>query len=209
MRSAAAVAAVAIAGALAWVVWGLTSTGPRLAGTNSTLLGSYVGTVPRGDRLCQAGEAIPAAAADLEVFTGVFGRPGPPLELRVSGRIAGRLPAGYADGWTRIPLDAAFRDRPEALENREICLVNRGRTDIAFAGLRGSPETAARIDGRPAEGRMSLRWTAADRGTWWSQAATIAQRMTFGKADFGRWVPLVTLLLVWVGAFGLILRSSR
>lgn len=208
MRAAAAVAAAAVAVAVAWIVLGLASDGSSRAGTNSVLPGSYVATVPAGQRACQAGEEVPANAAELEVFAGVFGKPGPPIELTVGGSPAGTRTGGFGDGWIRIPLDAALRGRSAALPDQRLCVHNRGTRRLALGGLIGDPASAARIAGEPAAGRISLRWTAARQGSWWSQAATIAQRSTFGKADFGPWVPAVLLGVVWAGALAIVLRST-
>ena len=209
MRAAAAVVAVATAAAILCVAVGLASEANTPLATNSTLLSSYLGAVQPGDRLCQRDETIPAGAAELEVFAGVFGKPGPRLELQADGRLAGAAGAGYRDGWTRIPLAEGFRGRAEPLGGQRLCLVNRGRSQVAFAGRPGPRATAARIAGDPAAGRLSMRWTPVVRKTWWTQAPELAQRATFGKADLGPWTPVALVLLVWSGAFALILRSAR
>jgi hypothetical protein len=186
MRAAVAVAAVAVAAAAVWLVLGLASDGSTRAGTNGVLLGAYVATVPAGKSACQAGEQVPANAAELEIFAGVFGRPGPPVGVTVGGREAGGRAGGYADGWIRVPLAAPFRGRSSVLSDQRICIVNRGSSRLALGGLPGAAEPAVDVGRSAARGRFSFRWTAARSGSWWSQAATIARRATFGKADLGR-----------------------
>jgi hypothetical protein len=212
VRGAAAVVAMTAIATLALVAIGLSQTGRRSAGTNSVKLNAFVAAIPPGKALCQNGEVLPASAGALELYTGTFHGPGPALRLSVDGRPAGGRAGGYPQGWRSIPLSGGARDRREPAAGVRICIQNAGRRRVALGGQVGAVdafETFAKVGGKATRGRVTMRWSAAHATSWWGQAATVARRVTFGKADLGPWAPAILFAIVWIGASVVAVRSVR
>lgn len=209
MRGAIAVVAVTAGAVIAALATGLATSGLHSTGGNNVPPQRYVAVVGPGERLCQETEIVPPRSGSLELSVGTYGRPGPPLELSFAGAPIGSRAGGYGDGWVRIPFGGVNADRGGSVAVPQVCVHNRGDHRLAVAGKPAFPDAAAGVAGEPSEGRVTLRWRAAQAATWWADAATIAQRVTRVKADLGPWTPLVLLALVWVGAFALVLRSAR
>ncbi len=205
MRGAIAVVAVTAGAVIAVLAAGLATSGLHSTGGNMLAPQRYVAVVGPGERLCQESEQVPAGSGSLELNVGTYGRPGPALEISVGRTTRGARAGGYRDGWVRVRFGGAASASPA----REVCVRNRGDARLAVAGKPTHPQTAARVAGKPAEGRVTLRWRAAQRATWWADGAEIARRVTRGKADLGPWTPLALLAVVWFGAFALVLRSAR
>lgn len=193
---------------LGGVVVALSQRAPRLSGTNDVLLGSYVAQVPPGKTLCHTNETLPHDTAAVQVFAGVYGRPGPPLSVSVThaGRLlaAGRAPGGYPDGQLRIRVSRVTRDVAEP----RVCLTNRGRSRLALGGLPGPPAGADVVSGRPQAGQIRIEYLRPGRETWWALLPTIARRFSFTRAGFAGpwllWAGLVALAVAWALSFRLL-----
>lgn len=209
MRGAIAVVAVTAGAVIAALIAGLATSGLHTTGDNLQPPQRYVAIVAPGQQLCQRSEAVPAESGSLELSVGTYGRPGPPLEVTLGGGTRGARAGGYGDGWVRVPFKGAAAGRRAAVAVPAVCVRNAGDSRLAIAGKGAFPVTAAKVDGDPSEGRVTLRWRAVRPSTWWADGAAVAQRVTRGKADFGPWTPLVLLALMWIGAFALLLRSAR
>jgi hypothetical protein len=209
MRGAIAVVAVTAGAVIAAVSAGLLQEGNHATGSNGLAPHAYVTVVGAGQRMCQAGEFVPPGSGFVELNVGTFGRPGPPLRVEVGDASAGAHRGGYRDGWVRVPFSGPAAGAAQPAAAPDVCLRNQGRSRIVLAGEATPPDGAARVAGAPSPGRVTLRWRAARATTWWADAATIAERATFGKADLGPWTPVLLLALVWAGAFALVLRSAR
>jgi hypothetical protein len=210
MRGAIAVVAVTVGAVIVALAIGLTTSGLHVTGGNMLAPQRYVAVIGPGERLCQDSEGVPADSGSLELNVGTYGRPGPPLELMVGDTTTrGTRAGGYRDGWVRVPFSGRAAGRPGATVVPQVCVRNRGDARLAVAGKVTLPESAANVTGKPTEGRVALRWRAAQPATWWASGATVAERMTRAKGDLGPWTPLVLLALVWAGAFALVLRSAR
>jgi len=212
VRTATALAVITAVAVLAVVALGLGDAGVRLAGSNAAKLNAFVAAIPPDRALCQGGEVVPPSAGSLEIYTGTFGHRGPALAVTVGGRLAGTLPSGYAQGWRRIQLSRPARDRRQPSIGVRICFHNAGPRRVALGGQVGALDafqTVARVGGKPTAGRVTMLWFSARRASWWSQAATVTRRVTFAKADLGPWAPAILLVLVWVGASVVAVRSVR
>jgi hypothetical protein len=190
MRAARIVVAVAVVGVLIALGVGLARAGARSAGTNSINPVAFVAVVPPGGRACQDGEAVPPDAAALAVDAGSYGRPGPPLRVTIGPGTGGARPGGYPDGWVAVPLSGRLARSDRFAGGVVVCVENRGAARVALAGL-PLPQSVATVNGRP-----------------WSMASTVAGRATVGKADLGKWTPVVALVLLWAGALTLVLRRT-
>ncbi len=209
-------ARVAVAGALTLlaivVVVLLSQSAPRMAGTNSVLLGSYISTVAPGQRLCQRGELVPPDTASLRIFIGVYGHPGGPYELTIrSGRQlvgSGQVGAGQRDGYLTVPVARVTRAVPDAT----VCIANRGPGPLALAGLAGPPTPSTTIGQTEQTGTVQISYMRRGSESWWSLIPTIAQRFGVAKADLlGSWTfwgAIVALLGAWGLGLSAILRRS-
>jgi hypothetical protein len=119
----------------------------------------------------------------------------------------GARPGGYPDGWVTVPVSGRLARSDRLAGGVAVCVENRGAARVALAGL-PLPQSAATVNGRPAQGRFSLSWQRPGRESWWSMAGTIADRATVGKADLGKWTPVLALVLLWAGALTLVLRRA-
>jgi hypothetical protein len=207
VRAAIAVVAVALGAVVIALALGLSERGHHVTGGNSLQPSQYVAILGPGKQLCQDGEVMPAGSGSVELVAGTFGRPGPPLGVTVGQTRRGDSPGGYGDGFVRVPFGGPPPLATPA--NTRVCVRNRGRTRAAIAGRRSHPGTAATVAGKPADGRITLRWRAAKEASWWADAGAVAARVTRGKADLGPWTPALLLALVWAGALTLVLRSAR
>ncbi len=165
-------------------------------GNNLPLPQRYVGVVEPGEQLCQRDETVPPGRPGLEFIAGVYGRPGPPLEVTPAAGRRGTRGAGYRDGWTRVPLEG-FRRAARTARRPAVCVRNAGDSHLAFAGRHVPPTAPRTVAGGPP--RAASRCAGAGRAVDLVGAgAEVAQRVTFGKADLGTWTPAL-VLLVWSG----------
>lgn len=195
---AAALAVVAVVVALV-----LTHPAPRLAGTNDVGAQNYAVTVKRGERVCQTGERIPGSARVLQLYSGVFGKPGPPVRVTIDGtggRGSVRLPGGYSDRVLRVPLP------PRPRGPARICLENEGRNRLALAGQLANvgplpPGLATTFDGDgppTAFVLQALYYGKGEAGAL-SQAGAVFRRMGYANAA-GSWTPWLALACLLAAA---------
>jgi hypothetical protein len=138
----------------------------RRAFTLGVAAAGPVTTLQPGQEVCEEPVVVPdgAAAFDRVAFSlGTFGRPGPPVDVRVSAvngsfQARGRLPGGYADV-KRAPTPAVAVGHVAPLrEPLRICLRNAGTAKVAVYGngdLASRTSTAVK-DGKLAGADISL-----------------------------------------------------
>jgi hypothetical protein len=208
MRGAIAVVAVTAGAVTAALVAGLATSGLHSTGGNMLPPQVFTGILDPGEQTCQGPESVPAGTGFAEISVTTYDRPGPPLEF-TAGDTSGRHAGGYRDGWLRVPLrgPAAMSDEAQTVD--EVCVRNRGDRRMAIAGKLEPPDVAPLVGGEPSGGRITLRWRGAEETTWWESAGEVARRVARGKSDLGTWTPVVLLVLLWTGAFALVLRSVR
>jgi hypothetical protein len=162
---------------------------PR-AGTNGVWPQMPLGALGPGQRICQDGELLPAGAAALQVPLQSAQRVGPRLAVTLTrgGRAIERTSLLVRLGEVNA---APLRPRAQDLDGVRVCLAVAGRGQV---GLIGGPTPAGvgelTVDGRPTG--SSLPFTYVERGaaSWWSRAATVADRMALGRGDWGgAWIP--------------------
>jgi hypothetical protein len=178
---------------VALVVFVASQRGPRLVGSNRVAAASFPVVLRAQRTACQAAQ-IPAAAGDVRVLVGTYGRPRPPISLSLDGRAAGRVGSG-AQGWVRIPL---LKTLPRAAGR--LCLTVAGRYRVALAGAATKHRVAARTRrGRALPGLVRLEYETGVSESWWSTLGPATRRFARGKAD---WVGPWTLGLVGLFALG-------
>jgi hypothetical protein len=182
---------------LAAVVFLLSQSKPRQAGSNH--VPEVAEVVKRGGswQRCQDGETVPKDAARLRLLVGTYGRPTP--ELRVVARgpdrervTSGSLPPGGHEGHVEIPV----RRVGETQTDVRVCVSvsGSGRTMLYGAG----------------EG-LRLEWLRAGSESWFSLVPTVSHRFGLGKANpFGSWLLALgglVLVAVSVATARLVLRE--
>lgn len=198
------------AGAL---ILNMSRSAPRTAGSDYVHPETFGVTVNGGGSVCQPVGPIPYDAARASVLIGTYGRRLPRVSLRfldASGKtVALGSVAGGTQGYVSIPLR-----RISSTTATTACLHIAGRHDVAIGGT-GAPvfPGAARLDGRPASGSITIFYFRPGRETWWQLLRVLDLRFGLGKAPFfGRWtLPVVAVmaLLLWVGAIRLAMRELR
>jgi hypothetical protein len=175
----------------------LLHSAPRSAGSNFVDEHEEVTKLRGPDRLCQAGETLPADTAALRLLIGTYGRPAPALRVVARGRggrivTSGERRAGGPDGHVDIPI-------------RQVDRLTPGLRVCVFAGAGGRTVLYR------SAGQVRFEWLRPGSESWLELFPTIAHR--FG---LGRWNPLGSLLLpavallllaAWAATARLVLRE--
>ena len=175
----------------------LLQSAPRSAGSNFVDEHEEVTKLRGPDRLCQAGETLPADTAALRLLIGTYGRPAPALWVVARGRggrivTSGERRAGGPDGHVDIPI-------------RQVDRLTPGLRVCVFAGAGGRTVLYG------SAGQVRFEWLRPGSESWLELFPTIAHR--FG---LGRWNPLGSLLLpavallllaAWAATARLVLRE--
>ena len=209
--------AAVLAGGLVLLAAGVLATlarsDDRLAGANNVPRQQFVALVPAKATLCQRDEFVPAGTGALRLLIGTYYRPGGSVRLSIRSRAGGVTRGGLAPGWeqgdVRIPVEEVRRDVRAA----SVCLTNGGDSRIAIAGSPGPRESAARVSGKRARGRVHVHYLHPRRESWLQAAPRVARRFAVGKPGFmGSWTFTVALLLslaALAGGTALALRGLR
>ena len=175
----------------------LLQSAPRSAGSNFVDEREEVTKLRGPDRLCQAGETLPADTAALRLLIGTYGRPAPMLRV-VAGARGGRIvtsgqrPAGGPQGHVDIPV-------------REVDRITPGLRVCVFVGSGGRTVLYG------SAGHVRFEWLRPGSESWLELFPTIAHRFALG-----RWNPLGSLLLpavallllaAWAATARLVLRE--
>jgi hypothetical protein len=175
----------------------LLHSAPRSAGSNFVDEHEEVTKLRGPDRLCQAGETLPADTAALRLLIGTYGRPAPALRVVARGRggrivTSGERRTGGPDGHVDIPI-------------RQVDRLTPGLRVCVFAGAGGRTVLYG------SAGQVRFEWLRPGSESWLELFPTIAHR--FG---LGRWNPLGSLLLpavallllaAWAATARLVLRE--
>lgn len=207
LRAVIVVASVLI---VVGVVLVLSQSSRHVTGTNLVNPEAFVAFVPGGGQVCQGIERLPADTGVIAMTVGTFGRPGPPLVVRLfsHGRVVARggLPAGFQEGKVTVPIVGV--DGHE--RTGTLCVVDGGRSRIAVAGRPGAGSPGAKVDGKPLAALVSFVYRDRASESWWPRLGGIFDRFGSAKA-FGSWslILAIVLFLVAVGvALGLLWRGG-
>ena len=180
---------------------------------------AFVTDVPAGRRACQPGERVPADAGAVRLRVGTRGRPGPELDVRLTGGgppLAGSLAGGWREGDVEIPVTRVQGARSDA----RLCVVNRGPGPVTVAGesaplpLPGAARPqAASVGSRISRGRMRVEYLEPERSSWFGFAGTLADRVgTVRHAVPGGaslWLAAALALSAILGAVALVVREAE
>lgn len=143
-----------------------------------------------GDAACQRGLQLPDAAwfDRIVVPLGTYGKPGPPLDLKVrssSGEILarGHLDGGYPD-IRRRPREVLATARTQPTGPLSVCLRNEGRRRVAVYGGPGlaSPTTTMTLNGHAAAPDLSVAFARAHPPSVLASVPDMLERATVFKA---------------------------
>jgi hypothetical protein len=180
----------------------------RRSGSDLTPNGAFVAPLAAGQRTCQDDELLPADTSALRATIGSYGRPGPPVQLTVTGpdgRVltAGGLRAGWRQGIVQIPIAHVST----ATDGARVCLRDGGPGPIAVAGAVPDPGFHMQVGSKTVEGRLRYDYMRPGRESWLELIPTIVHRSTIAKSSLvRRWAWLAALLLM-LFAVGLATRT--
>jgi hypothetical protein len=179
----------------------------RYSGSNSVGPRDGFILLQEGQRVCQAGELIPADTAAVEVSVATGGAPGAPLAVRLRDArkrvlARGRAPGGYHDGLVSIPIPLQRRTRTSV----DVCIERTGPGTAQLYGL-ASGAGKVRLDGKPRPGVLRLAYRRPGKESWLALSPTIAHRFAQAKTRAaGPWLFWVLIGLTVLAA-GLALRT--
>ena len=175
----------------------------RRSGSDLTPNGAFVTAIIAGQRTCQEGELLPADTSAIRATIGTYGKPGPSLQVTLTGPpgellSSGGLRAGWREGVVRIPIAHVS----SATEGVRVCLRNAGPGPIAIAGALPDPGYHMELGSSTIEGRLRYDYMRPGRESWLELLPTIVYRSTLAKAGLVRhwaWAGALVLMLLAVG----------
>lgn len=164
-------------------------------GANSVPASEYVVEVPAQALLCQSALSVPPGAGRVHLFTGDYGRQGPPLRITVNsanGGSTGHKPRGWVQAPTIIPLDRTLAGASDA----RLCVRNEGAVPFALAGVKNLPSDGSlRLNGRPLGARIQVAWLRPENRRWVELVDEIAPQVgRFKGAAASWWIAAATAL---------------
>ena len=157
--------------------------------------------VHSGGTICISDIAIEQHSQIARFQVGTFGRPGPPLDLVITGpgyRAAAHARGGYADNATQsLPV---VPPRDDVLVRA--CIHNRGSDKIALYAANDSARSRAQvtIDGRPVRATPALAfYEARDRSIGERVPVTVERISTFRGPLGHEWFVWLVLILFVAG----------
>jgi hypothetical protein len=200
--AAVALAAVSAVGALVLVV-SAAGDDRRLAFTLGVQATQPAAQLEPGQQACQEPIDVAEEFSSVALKTSTFGRPGPPLAVRVvdaNGRTVsrGRRGGGYADGSMPIVPVRAVPERAGVA----VCVRNAGRARVDLLG--GAPQAArastATVGGRPVPADLTLVFLRRESRSALSLVPEMFERATlFHPGWVGTWTFWTLLVLVGAG----------
>jgi hypothetical protein len=143
-----------------------------------------------GQRACLAPATMTTDSTQARFMVGTYFRPGPPMELSITG-------PGYA---TRRSIRAGFPDNatlrvnvppPRRDMSVRLCIANRGDRRVALNASADRTKTAARtqVDGRPGAANPTFAFYAARPAAITSRLSRIVERVSLFKPGIvGSWL---------------------
>ena len=195
---------------LAGLVYVLSLSAYEQTGSDAVKPETFVAVVPAGGRVCQGPEPVPAGTGRVAMVIGSYGKPGPPLALVMRQPGAGVVAAGgLRPGWKEGAVGIQLKRPLKADAAPVVCLVNRGRSRLAFAGVNQAVQgSATRLDGKLVPERLSFVYTEPTKRSGWSRLGDLASRV--GEAHgVGGWLFWLAIALSAVAAAGAIVVVGR
>ena len=190
----------ALGGLLLVVIAGLaialTASHPERTGVNGVPPALYVESLHPRDVTCQ-GATLPAGTRAIGLTAGVYGEPGPPLNVLLIGtsiHSSIAAPAGYGGGKLRIAIPPVRREAATT-----ICIQNLGRRALALGGVAGGLGSST-LDGHASTAALQIDYYGAAENAI-QLAPTIARRVGLLALDgTGSWVLWALIALMGIAA---------
>jgi hypothetical protein len=181
-----------------------------VAATNGVARTVNLGPVEEHERICQAGETLPADISAIQLPLAAVTGPQVDVEVLAGARVITRGTRGTA--WYGSAVDVPLTPLHRASVHVTVCLQLRFITGLVFAhGSYTSPTIAAR--GQQAlAGRLSISYLRPARASWLAQASAVIDHLGLGRAPSGTWIVFpIVLLMAFAIALGcrLILQELR
>lgn len=169
----------------------------------------------RGTDFCQAGEHVPAGAAELRVSLGSLSSADPRIALTLRDRGGTvRASGGEAARWSRHAVVVPLRGGALARDVAGRVCVRLAPTAagqrVRFYGQQ--PEGEAAEAGAVQSAQVRIEYLYAGEASWWRFGGTVADRLGRGHAISGRSVALLVVLLallsIGVAAWQLVRRDA-
>jgi hypothetical protein len=209
VRASRAIAAGAIALVIGLAIV-LSEHQPQRTGVDGVPPNAFVDRLLAHQSACQT-STVPAQTRAVGLYVGVYGAPGPPLTLTLTGggTVLRRVHArgGYQGGALRIAIPVLERETADA----SVCVEDSGSSRVALAGVSTSGP-ASTLDGRGHATALELSFYGPTT-TDWGLAPTVARRV--GLLDFGGtgswllWTLIAVMTAVAATAIGLIAHEVR
>jgi hypothetical protein len=175
----------------------------RRSGTDLTPNGSFVASIAPHRQTCQGGELLPADTSAVRATIGTYGKPGPRLEVTLTGPQGQPLTSGeLAPGWRQGVVELPLKHVSTASAGVRLCLRNLGPGPIAIAGALPDPGESMDVEGRPVEGRLRYDYLRPGRESWLQLLPTIVYRWTLAKGGIIRhwgWAAVLVLMFLAIG----------
>ncbi len=169
----------------------------RQAGSNYVPEYAEALTLRGTDQHCQSQEIVPKGTGALRLLIGAYGRPTPPLSVRVDAAggplTGGRLAKGRSEGHVVVDLTPVEKTTP----NATVCIrarASKGQRTVLYGTL----------------GKVRFEWLRNGRESWFELLPTIAHRFSLGKANpVGGWLLAVAGLLLLLAAGAALRLATR
>ncbi len=214
-RTLYVVAAVATAALLIALGIDLLLPGYHRTAANGHIRSTVV-NVPRGGRVCQPAQPVPAGTGRVRFFVQELAPVTGPLDVSISagGRVFadGRVAAARLGPGQR-QVTASVGRVPRSLPDATVCIVNRG----ARVQILGEPTQfgtgAAQLPAVPQPSQfvlVNLDFQLAHEESWLTFAPTVADRYGLVKATFfGAWTFWLAMAALLMVALGVIWWTAR
>jgi Predicted membrane protein (DUF2142) len=181
------------------------SAQPR-TGTNGVWPQFPLGALGPGQRICQAGELLPADTARVQFAVQPTQRVGPRIAVTLSrgGRTLARTSMLVAARNGALA-SAPVQPRAQDLDAVRVCLAVAGRGRVELIGG-PTPANTGQLtaNGRATGASIPITYVQADAASWWSRASTVSDRMGLGRGDWGGgWVAWLAAALL-LGSLALV-----
>lgn len=187
---------------------------PRRSGSNGVGVEGGLASPAEGGTVCQPHELVPAGTASVRIDaepSSAAGGPAARVTVSQDGALLGdaQLAAGWQATTLAVPISPTERDLLDA----EVCFVlPTGEHGVRLPAGRTPPlGSAGTFDGDPIEKSIRTDWYRAGSESWWSYAATVAERLGRGRGAWGgasiAWAVAALVLVSWVLAGRLLLST--
>jgi hypothetical protein len=165
-----------------------------VASTNGVQPSAMLMSARNDAEACQAREAIPAGTTAVRLQIVATTGPRVSVEVMQGGRVVTRGTKGTA--WYGGVVTVPVREVSHAVAHATVCFALRDLSgQVEAFGTPTTAATAARANGKPLPGRVTISYLRPGPSSWWSLAGGVIRHMELGRAASGRWIGLLIAAL--------------